>query len=519
MQQGRTVNSIRNIISGLLGKIVTLVYPFIIRTVIIYSLGVEYLGLGGLFSSILQVLNMAELGFSTAIVYNMYEPIANNDKSKICSLMTLYRNIYRVIGGIILVFGIFVSFFIDNFISGSYPDDINIYVLFYMYLFNTVISYFLFAYRSCLFTAHQRSDIVNNIQTTVIFFQYTIQLFILLFLKNYYFYFIITPIFTILNNCLAGIYSKKKYPQYKCDGNVSKNDRAGIVKHVSGLMIQKLSAVSRNSFDNIFISAFLGLAASAMYSNYYYIMSSVYSIIAIVISSLTASVGNSLLIESQEKNYKDFHKISFVYLWIAGWFSICLYCLYQPFMYLWVGKGLLLPKTTMILFCIYFYQNCFGDIFSLYIQAAGLWWKVKHIYALNALANILLNYILVRLWGIWGVLIATIITGLFIGSLSIGKALFDNYFKDYFYSKYLTEKLIFSLIVIGIAFITDYCIGILSISDSIFGFIIKILICFILPNSILVCVFHNNHLFIGIKELVFNLSRMLLGSIKDKLNQ
>lgn len=519
MQEGRTINSIRNIISGFFGKTVTLIYPFIIRTVIIYTLGVQYLGLSSLFSSILQVLNMAELGFSSAIVYSMYEPIANNDAKKICSLMSLYRNIYRVIGCIILGFGIVISFFLDKLISGSYPNDINIYILFYMYLFNTVISYFLFAYRSCLLTAHQRSDIVNNIQTIVIFLQYTAQLIILLCLKNYYIYFIFTPLFTVLNNCIAGIWSKKKYPQYKCEGVVPKDDRAGIIKRVSGLMIQKISAVSRNSFDNIFISAFLGLIASAMYANYYYIMSAVYSMIAIIIPSLTASVGNSLLTETQEKNYKDFQKISFVYLWIAGWFSICLYCLYQPFMKLWVGSELMLPKATMTLFCIYFYQNCFGDIFSLYIQAAGLWWKVKHIYALNAFANIIMNYLLVRLWGIWGVLIATIITSLLLGSLSIGAALFKNCFKDHLYRSYLLKSLLFVILIVGIAFITDNIISIIAFSNSLKSFFVKIILCFSVPNIILVAVFHNNELFIVMKELLINLFGRVFFKLKDKLHK
>ena len=167
----------------------------------------------------------------------------------------------------------------------------------------------------------------------------------------------------------------------------------------------------------------------------------------------------------------------------------------------------MLPKTTMVLFCIYFYQNCFGDIFYLYIQAAGLWWKVKHIYTLNALANVVLNYMLVRLFGIWGVLIATIITSLLLGSLSLGNVLFKYYFKNYSYYKYLIRELFYVLLIVLIAFLTNFVIDILSLSNSISGFIVKTILCLCIPNIILISVFHKDELFLGMKDLMFNLGK------------
>ena len=106
MANSRTYNAKRNIFWGLVNKFITLSLPFIIRTIIIRKLGVEYLGLGSLYSSILQVLNMAELGFSSAIIFNLYKPIAENDTGKICALMALYRKIYRIIGLGILTVGL-----------------------------------------------------------------------------------------------------------------------------------------------------------------------------------------------------------------------------------------------------------------------------------------------------------------------------------------------------------------------------------------------------------------------------
>ena len=129
MKDSRTKNALRNMIFGFFNKFVVLLFPFIIRTVIIKTLGSEYLGLNSLFISILQVLNLAELGFSAAIVYSMYKPIAENDTKTICALMNLYKKIYRVIGFTVMAIGLFLLLFLKFFIKGAYPTDINIYYL------------------------------------------------------------------------------------------------------------------------------------------------------------------------------------------------------------------------------------------------------------------------------------------------------------------------------------------------------------------------------------------------------
>lgn len=160
MKIDRTHNATRNITSGIALKIYQLLAPFVIRTIMIYCLGMEYVGLNTLFTSILQVLNLAELGVGSAMVYSMYKPIAMDDSKMICALMNLYKIYYRIIGLIILVGGIVIMPFLPNLISGEIPEDINIYVLYILNLGATVLSYWLYAYKNCLLTAHQRIDVV-----------------------------------------------------------------------------------------------------------------------------------------------------------------------------------------------------------------------------------------------------------------------------------------------------------------------------------------------------------------------
>ena len=100
MRIERSKNAARNIVFGVTMKLYQILIPFIMRTIIIYFLGMEYAGLNSLFSSVLQILNLAELGVGSAMIFSMYEPIAKDDKIQICALMRLYRNssLFGIIG-------------------------------------------------------------------------------------------------------------------------------------------------------------------------------------------------------------------------------------------------------------------------------------------------------------------------------------------------------------------------------------------------------------------------------------
>ena len=505
MAGNRTQNSIRNGITGLINKVLLLLGPFIIRSAILYSFGANYIGLGSLFASIIQIQNVAELGFASAIVYSMYKPIAEGNEPKICALLAYYRKAYRIIGTIVLLSGLCFMPFLKDLIKSDYPLDINIYYLYMLYLANTVISYYLFAYKSCIFTANQRNDILNRISSATHIVQYIIQIVIILVIKNYYLYFLFTPIATALNNCLVFYEARKKFPSFVPKGKLSAEDKEEVGKHVGGLIIQKISSVSRDTFDSIFISAFMGLTMVAIYSNYYYVMSCVCGIMGVAVPSLVASVGNSIVTENQDKNYHFFRDIEFGYFWIASVFSVCMYCLYQPFMTIWAGEELLLPEICIILFCIYFFQNTYGDIIALYTQATGLWWKIKNIYIFNAVINMILNYALVRLWGVSGIVFASILAGLFFGGISLGRILFKNVFTKFSYTHYLLVRLRY-ITITGIMagtmrLFTDV------IADSLLTFFLKGVICIVLSNICLFLIFRNNIYF---QDIVVRLKKLII---------
>ena len=313
----RKKNSIRNIEFGFLNKIITIIFPFIMRTALIYTMGSEYLGLSSLFSSILQVLSLSELGIGSAMVFELYRPIAENDTKKICKLQNLYKKIYRTIGIVILALGICILPFLGVFIKDGYPTDVNIYVLYVLYLLNSSASYLLYAYKSTLLTAYQRRDIISNIGTVVHIFLYAMQLICLINFHNYYTYVIWLPIFTIIENIITAIYVKKMYPDCEPKGKLDKEEIKSIFVRVRDLFGHKLSAVVTNSVDTIVISSFIGLNMVTIYNNYYYLMSAISGILDIVYQGILAGIGNSLVAESIEKNKKDFDKFFFINAWIV----------------------------------------------------------------------------------------------------------------------------------------------------------------------------------------------------------
>lgn len=427
--KSRTYNTIRNIISGGISYIFVILFPFLVRTIITYKLGEQYVGLGNLFTSLLQVLNVTELGFASAIAYTLYSPIAKKEYTKIVESIALLKTIYYIVGIVITILGMGLLPFLHLFIKGDVPDNVNIYVLFVMYLVNTVISYFFFGYKSTIITAYQRYDVISKINAVISCVRGIFQIIVLISFSNYYLYTIIIPISTVLSNYLVNFYAEKLFPELNVKVPLSLKGLKTIGRQVGGIAIGRIALMCRNSFDSIIISAFLGLSTVAMYSNYYLIFSSITGMMAVFLNAMAASVGNSLATETIQKNELDHRKFDFYYQMMSGFCTICLFALYQPFMKLWVGAKLTFPWTTMVLFCLYFYVNHLSQIRAVYSEAAGIWWDFRFLTIAEMTLNLLFNFILGYLFGVNGILWATIITALIFSFFGCTKITYKKIFK------------------------------------------------------------------------------------------
>ena len=504
---GRTRRAFVNIIWGFIEKMITLICPFIIRTIMIYKLGNEYLGLNGLFTSILQVLSLAELGFGDAIVFSMYKPIIENDNKMLSALLNLYKKVYRIIGMVILCVGFLILPFITKFVKGGYPSEVNIYVLYCIYLFNTVISYFLFAYKESLLKAHQRNDVNSRILSGCNIVMYVLQIIVLLLFSNYYLYIVIMPVTTIVLNCVRSLFVKKMYPQIVCEGHIEKDAVIGLSKRIIGLTLNKLAQVCRNSFDSIIISSFLGLVILARYQNYYYIISALTVMVSIITTAVGAGIGNSIAAETVEKNYSDYKEFLFIYNWIACFCTVCMLCLYQPFIELWVGKSNVLPLSTVILCCIYFYTMKLGDIAAVYRQAAGIWWEDKFRPIVESVVNLAVNIVLVKYIGVDGVLVSTIISIVCINIPWATYVLFKVYFKMsikevfFKYIRYFIETTVLCAVVYGICSRIN--------GNLLVVLVVRTIICIGLVNAGLYIISYTKQEFVSAKNRVFRTKKRM----------
>ena len=488
MAVDRTSRSAKNALAGIVNKIVGIAAPFLLRTIMIQKLGVEYLGLNSLFSSVLQMLSLTEMGFGSAMIYSMYKPMADGNTELINALLNFYKRIYRLIGVIVLVIGLVLMPNITYFIASDYPHEINIYLVFGIYLANTVVSYFLFAYKSSILVAAQRNDIESNIITLCNIFLYISQIIALLITGNYYAYIILMPCFTIINNIVRYFVVKKKYPQYTEMGELEKQEKKEIMSRVGALVGHRVGGVVFSSVDSLVISSFLGLVILGRYTNYFCIYTAINGIMSIVFQSILAVIGNAVACKTPQENHKIFKELFILNAWQSCFCATCFICLFQPFMRIWMGTENMLPIVIAILLSIYYYFANIRRVCCGFKDAAGMWkddfWKPY----ISVLVNLTFNIISVQIIGLSGVVISSIFAIVVVESPWETKVLFRNYFKtttNEYYKRYFQSLAVCAMCMVGSFMLCNL------ISESLVGFVIRLFICMIVPNIIFIVAFRR----------------------------
>ncbi|MCR4902012.1 MAG: polysaccharide biosynthesis protein, partial [Butyrivibrio sp.] len=347
-----------------------------------------------------------------------------------------------------------------------------------------VMTYFLFAYRTSLISAFQRKDIEHIFSIITNTLLYIIQAVVIVVLRNYYYYASIVIFIAIIYNLLSALYTIKVYPKYKPEGKLAKEEVQKINSNIKDLFFVKLASAVNLSADTIVISAFLGITVLARYQNYYYIMQAMTIIISVILNACTAGIGNSLILETKEKNYNDIKKLTFLIMWIVIVFSTGLICDYQPFIKIWVGQENILPYGIVISLCIYFIFMEIQKIMSVYKDAAGLWKPDRFRPLICALVNLTLNIASVKYVGLYGIIFSTVITFALIDIPWGWKVLFNGVFNNAMLKEYIGKIFIYFVCAIsswGIGYILTFKIEINPVAD----FVIKGLIAVLVSNFIL----------------------------------
>lgn len=487
----RTVNSIKNIITSLGGQLLTLLLQFVSRTVFIHTLGVEYLGISGLFTNVISILNITELGIGTAIAYSLYKPLAEKDVKRIQANMNLLKKAYFWVGCIIAGLGLILIPFLPHIMKGT-TNLVNVNVIYVLYVFQSVSSYWFFAYKSSLIQADQKKFVNNIIRYSVTLLTTVVQIVLLVLFKSFLVYTIIGITSNLTINVLVARKVDKLYPYVKGknDQILSKEERKSVFKNIFGMSMYKINSVIVSSTDNIVISTFISVVAVGFYSNYILIASSITTIAKLCFSGITASVGNLFASESKKKNEFIFRCLCFASFWIYGFCAICLWILFNPFITLWVGKDFLLGDSIVLLIVLNFIMEGYQNISITFKDACGLFWQGKYRPVATAILNIVISLILAPRLGIAGVLLGTIISRLvttwWFEPWMVYKYAFNMSSKKYF---------IRYLFAITAVILIAGLIQIMSIpmSESTWlNLLIKAVFCISIPNGVFFLIFRTS---------------------------
>ena len=434
----RKERTIKNSVAAIAKYFIKMVLQFVLRTIIIYKLGVEYVGLDALYANIISMLSMAELGIGSAIVFSMYKPAAENDVEKLKSLNALYKKMYLIIASIVLVIGISISPFLKYLINGEPNVSVNLYVIYFIFLANTVISY-LGAHKKSLLFAHQRNDVESNVATSVLVVMAIAQIVGLLAFDNYYVYAIMTPIFTLLEVLIIVIIANKFYPNIRGKAKpLDKETKKQVTKNIVGSSLHQIGSVLVLSTDNLLISMFFGLNVLGKVSNYILIYNAINNFIMIFTNALQASVGNLIATSSKERVYKIYKMFNWIFACVVGFCSISLICLYQHFIGIWVGYIYLLNIYVVLVMIIRFYVTKMRSLTNVFKNCAGLMWNDKLRPIFETIVNIVVSIILLKVIGVAGVfvgtIISTVVVPLWVEPYVLYKHYFNKSMKDYFIS-------------------------------------------------------------------------------------
>lgn len=420
---GRTEKSLYNVITNIFGQFLSYILSFVIRTVFIKTLGELYLGLNGLFTNVLSLLNLTELGLGTAIVIELYKTVANDDKEKTKQYLCFYRKAYKSIGAAILVVGLCLTPFLQYIIKDSASlEMINYRLVYLLYLFNTVFSYFFYAYRQSIVNANQQEYKAKIITYIFKFVEMILQMITLFMFKNIYIFLIIPLALGCIRDIVKGIIIGKWFPYIleKPEGKLSKEELKNTARNVFSVALYKISGTVINSTDNVVLSSFIGIAITGFYSNYLILTTSINTIVTKVFSAFTASLGN-LNVDAGDDTAKKksiFDTLSFLNFWVYGFCSICFYVLFDPFISIWIGDKFIMNKPTEMAIVASFLIAGLQETVGTHRAAYGLFYKGRYRPIFSVLLNVVSSILFVKImpeeYGVVAVLLGTMISNIFV---------------------------------------------------------------------------------------------------------
>lgn len=509
-QKSRTEYSARNTMTAMISRSLAILMGYVTRVVFTRMLSQNFVGVNGLFSDIINVLSLSELGIETAITYALYQPIAQNDIEKEKSIMQLYRRFYRIVAAAVTVSGLAVVPFLGVLIKNP-PQVDHLTLIYLLYLGNTAMSYFMI-YKKTLIDAHQLSYVGTLYQTASWILQDVIQILILIFTKNFILFLLVNIFCTFGCNLCISRRADRMYPFLK-EKNVQKLDEAekrGIFKNIRAMMMHKVGDVVVNNTDNILLSSFVGIASAGCYSNYFLLIASVQQVMDQAFQGIAASVGNLGATQGRNSIQRVFDSTFFLVQWLYGFAAVCLYELLNPFVELSFGVRYLFSGSVVLMLCINFFINGMRRATLVFRDSLGLFWFDRYKSVAEALINLAASILLVMRFGTIGVFLGTFI------STAATSAWVEPYVLYKYQLKtscrpYFAHYAVYTAVVGTAWFVTDKICGLVS-GSALQLVILRAFICLIVPNSIFLAAYART------KEFSFVFQK-ISGLLQEKISR
>lgn len=483
MENSRTKNSALNIVSNVGIRVLTLLLSFASRTVFIYTLGAEYLGLNGLFSNILSFLALSELGIGAAISFLLFKPLAIDDIERIKTIMAFYKKCYFVIGTVITLLGVALMPFLKYLVKLDQPIPENLYFVFFLFVLQSSVSYFFVAYKQTLIDANQKKYKLTKYEIIFAILYCIVDIVVLLIFRDFIIYLIAKLLLIIVKNLVFANRIDSLYPYLKepVTTKLTKEEVKKIFRDVYSVAVFRLGSVLFNSVTNIVTSAVVGTVVVGYYSNYTMIVLQVEGVYLMIVSALSASVGNVIATEPKEKQYEIYKKINLINFFIYGIASVCLFQLLNSIVNIWlgnVGEEYMLSQTMVALIVANMYANCSCQVLDRFRTASGHFKIGRDLQVIGGVINVILSVLFAMYWGFEGALIAPFLCKMFITVtpfvVRVGKAVFMKSYKSMLF-EYISQLLLICAIC-AVSWYICKSIHLGSIADLILEILITITI-------------------------------------------
>ncbi len=482
-KRSRKANALLASSSGVIQQAAQIFGNFLYRTIFLYFLSKEYLGINGLFSNVLQLFSLAELGIGNAILYSMYKPFAEKDEKKISALICFYKKIYNALAILVVVMGLGFYPFLSTIVNLSeVPADVNLTAVYFLFVGQSAVSY-LFVYKQSLLTADQHSHLISLFGTFLQLTDYGVRILVLVLTRDFVLVLLGGILWHLLLNWIFSLWITRKYNGiFKENRMLEAADRKQIFTHTGGLLCHKIGYIVVTGTDNIILSKFVSLAAVGIYSNYATLITAITNVVNRIIASLVPTVANYVLNKTQDDSHTLFKRMLFINLWLSSFTTVCLFLLLNPFIELWLDETYLLSLPAVACICLQHYLQSARLTANTFINSCGLFHLDKFRPLAESAINLTVSIVLAKFIGITGVFIGTCVSGICTYFWREPHLLYKRFFGRSAFQYWLIQ-LLWLGITIAICYSGTLLFSLLE--NTLLHFIFKVCIAAVVPNLIL----------------------------------